>query len=66
LDALAQAEENGARFEDDRIPIAVAKEDNKQPVVIMSLRRFVQLVEKHFYVAPDLADVIPIRGEDKT
>jgi hypothetical protein len=61
LDALAQAEENGERFNDPRIPIAVTKQDGKLPMVHLTLRRFIQLVEKHFFVPPDLADVIPIR-----
>lgn len=65
LDALAQAKENGERFEDDRIPIAVAKEDGKAPLVIMTLRGFIQLVEKHFYAEPEIADVIPIRKDTK-
>lgn len=61
LDALRQAEENGERFEDDRIPIAIAKEDGKPPMVLLTLGRFIQLVERHFYAPPELADVIPIR-----
>ena len=65
MDALNQAEENGARFEDDRIPIAIAKEDGKDPMVLMTLRRFIQMVEKHFYAPPELADVIPIRKDTK-
>ena len=65
LDALAQAEENGERFEDERIPIAVVKEDGKNPMVLLTLRRFIQMVEKHFYSPPELADVIPIRQPPK-
>jgi len=65
MDALEQAKENGKRFEDDRIPIAVAKEDGKDPLVIMTLRGFIQLVEKHFYSEPEMADVIPIRKDTK-
>lgn len=64
LDAIEQAEENGERFGDDRIPLAITKLDGSKPIVHMTLRRFIQLVEKHFYSPPDLADVIPIRGED--
>ena len=64
-DALEQAEENGARFEDERIPIAVVKKDGDAPVVMLTLRRFLQLVERHFYSPPELADVIPIRPAEK-
>lgn len=65
LDAIEQAEENGKRFGDDRIPVAITKLDNCKPIVHMTLRRFMQMVEKHFYSPPDLADVIPITGEKK-
>lgn len=65
LDALAQAEENGERFADERIPVAVVKEDGKNPMVLLSLRRFIQMVEKHFYSPPELADVIPIRPTEE-
>ena len=64
LNAIAQAEENGQRFHDDRIPIAVTKLDNSPPIVHMTLRRFVQMVETKFYSPPELADVIPIKQED--
>ena len=65
-DALEQAQENGERFEDDRIPIAITKVDRARfPIVHITLRNFLRLVEKHFYAPPDLADVIPIRGEDE-
>jgi len=60
-DALAQAEENGARFEDERIPVAVVKQDGKPPMVMLTLRRFIQMIERHFYAPPEVADVIPIR-----
>lgn len=61
LDALAQAQENGRRFKDSRIPIAITKLDGALPMVHMTLRSFIQLAERHFYVEPELADVIPIR-----
>ena len=61
LDALNQAEENGKRFEDDRIPIAITKQDRRFPMVHLTLRGFLQLVERHFYSPPEEADVIPIR-----
>ena len=65
LNAIEQAEENGARFEDGRIPIAITKLDGSPPIVHMRLHRFIQMVEKHFYSPPELADVIPIRKEEK-
>lgn len=61
LDALDQAAENAIRFRDERIPIAITKVDRTEPVVHMTLRHFLQLVEKHFWREPELADVIPIR-----
>jgi hypothetical protein len=66
-DALDQAEENGKRFDDDRVPVAITKVDgmpNEDSVVHMRLRYWLQMIEKHFYREPELADVIPIRGEE--
>ncbi|HUW95961.1 MAG TPA: hypothetical protein VMW58_09240 [Anaerolineae bacterium] len=67
LKALQQAADNGKEFGDDRIPIAITKVDRALPMVHMTLRAFVQLVERHFYSPPDLAEVVPIRAapEDK-
>lgn len=65
LDALDQAEENGERFHDPRIPIAVTKQDGKLPMVHLHLSRFIQLIETHFWSPPDEADVIPIRKDIK-
>ena len=61
-EAIEQAEENGKRFEDERIPMAITKVDGQDAYVSFRLSRFVQLVEKHFYRPPEDADVIPIRG----
>lgn len=66
LDAIEQAEENGKRFEDNRIPIAITKLDGSLPIVHMTLGRFIQLVEKHFYSPPEYADVIPIRPKKES
>ena len=63
-DAAAQAEENGQRFNDDRVPIAITKRDGEEPLVHITLRYFLQLIEKHFWREPELADVIPIREEE--
>lgn len=65
LDALEQAEENGQRFDDDRVPVAISKRDGEDPVVHTHLRYFLQMIEKHFYAPPELADVIPINGENE-
>jgi len=62
LDALEQAAENGARYSDYRIPIAITKRDYTDPVVHIHLRNFLQLIEKHFWKEPELADVVPIFG----
>lgn len=63
LDALEQAEENGKRYDDDRIPIAITRIDYaKEEIVHITLRNFLALIEKHFWREPELADVIPIRG----
>ena len=61
LKAMKQAEDNGAEFGDDRIPIAITKVDGELPIVHIALSRFVQMIEKHFWSPPDLADIIPIR-----
>lgn len=65
LAALQQAEDNGQEFNDERIPVAVTKVDGQLPVVHMTLHRFVQLIEKHFWSPPDLADIIPIRPPEE-
>lgn len=66
--ALKQAEDNGAEFNDPRIPIAITKIDGELPMVHVTLARFLQIIEKHFWREPELADVIPIRpvAVDKT
>lgn len=64
-DALEQAESNGQEFGDDRIPIAITKIDGTKPIVSMTLRRFLQMIETKFYSPPELADVIPIKQEKK-
>jgi hypothetical protein len=61
-DAIEQAEENGERFNDERIPVGITKLTGGDTFVHLRLARFVQLVEKHFYSEPELADVIPIKG----
>lgn len=64
-DALEQARENGERYDDDRIPIAITRVDYaKDELVHMTLRHFLALVERHFWREPELADVIPIHGGD--
>jgi len=65
VNAIEQAEENGQRFHDDRIPIAVTKLDGSKPIVHMTLRRFIQMIETKFYSPPELADVIPIKQPEK-
>jgi len=65
LAAIDQAEENGARFNDERIPVAITKLDNSPPIVHMTLRRFIQMIETKFYSPPELADVIPIRHPEE-
>jgi hypothetical protein len=65
LNAIEQAEENGARFNDERIPVAITKLDNSPPIVHMTLRRFIQMIETKFYSPPELADVIPIRHPEE-
>jgi hypothetical protein len=68
MQAVEQAIENGQRFNDGRIPIAITKIDGEEPLVHITLRYFLQLVEKHFWAPPIEADVIPIREtfEDHT
>jgi hypothetical protein len=60
LRAIEQAEENGSRFNDDRIPVAITKLDNTPPIVSLKLNRFVQLVERHFYSPKDPDETTPI------
>lgn len=63
LDALEQATEDGEKFGDDRIPIAITRTDHaKDEIVHITLRNFIALIERHFWREPELADVIPIRG----
>lgn len=64
IDALEQAAENGEQYDDDRVPIAITKLDYVDPIVHLTLKNFVRLIEKHFWREPELADVIPIHGED--
>lgn len=64
VDAVRQAESNGEQYGDDRIPISITKLDRHPPIVSMTLHRFIQMVEKHFWREPD--NVVPIKGlEDK-
>ena len=60
--ALKKEAADGLAHDDTRIPIAITKIDfQKDPLVSMTLRSFLALVEKHFWREPHLADVIPIR-----
>jgi hypothetical protein len=56
--AIEQAVENGQRFNDPRVPIAITKLDGQEPLVHTTLRHFLQLVELHFWREPE--GVIPI------
>jgi len=65
LDALTQAEENAEEHGDDRVPVAITKIDREDPVVHVRLRHWLRMIEKHWWREPELADVIPIHGEEE-
>jgi hypothetical protein len=59
-EALEQAESNGRDVGDTRVPLAITKRDREEPLVHLTLRRFLQLVEKHFWRPMDPEDVVLI------
>jgi len=62
--AIAQAEADGHKWNDDRPCMAIHKEDRGNVYVTMKLSVASTLVERYFYSPPELADVIDFPTKD--
>jgi len=65
LAALMQCKRDAEAHEDDRLCIAITKQDRRPAIVSMTHDTFLSLVERHFYKPTEDAEIIPFPTKEQ-